>query len=144
MIGIFENLDTNQWIALISAGAALLGAIIGALASLATIWLNKKIQSHGKILLYAKIVNSKDPIGKPWGFYKIKNKSELYMQVPIWLDVCNTCGISRIIRNVNLYAYANKNEVAVFTQIQRIGDGKEAILLGNNEAYTFVIPSNSA
>ena len=66
------------------------------------------------------------------------------MNVPLWLDVCNTCGISRILRNVNLYAYYGKNEVAAFTQIQRIGDGNEAILLGENESYTLVIPANSA
>lgn len=77
-------------------------------------------------------------------FTKAKNKSGLFMQVPIWLDVCNTCGVSRIIRNINLCAYAGKDEVAAFTQIQRIGDGEEAVSLGDNESYTLVIPSNSA
>lgn len=144
MIEIFKNLDANQQIALISAGAALLGAIIGALATLATTWLNKKVQSSGKVSLYAKIVNSKGNINKPWGYYKSENKSGLFMQVPVWLDVCNTCGVSRIIRNVNLYAYAGKDEVSAFTQIQRIGTGEEAIPLGDNESYTLVIPSNSA
>lgn len=141
---ILENLDANQQIALISAGAALLGAIIGALATLAATWLNKKLQSSGKVSLYAKIVHTKGKINMPWGYYKTENKSGLYMQVPIWLDVCNTCGVSRIIRNVNLYAYAGKDEVAAFTQTQRIGDGEDAILLGDNESYTLVIPANCA
>lgn len=66
------------------------------------------------------------------------------MQVPIWLDVCNICGVSRIIRNINLYAYAGKEEVAVFTQIQRREDGEEKITLGDNESYTLIIPPNSA
>ncbi|MPN29568.1 hypothetical protein SDC9_177021 [bioreactor metagenome] len=66
------------------------------------------------------------------------------MQVPIWLDVCNTCGISRIIRNINLYAYSGKDEVAAFTQIQRNGNGEKAIPFGDDESYTLVIPENSA
>ncbi len=144
MIEIFENLDANQQIALISAGAALLGAIIGAIASLATTWLNKKVQSSGKVSLYAKIVHSRGEINRSWGYYRSSNKPGLFMQVPIWFDVCNTCGIPRILRNVNLYAYAGKNEIASFTQIQRIGDGDDAILLGDKESYTLVIPENCA
>ena len=144
MIEIFKNLDANQQIALISAGAALLGAIIGALATLAATWLNKKVQSSGKVSLYAKIVHTKGKINKAWGYYKSAGNSGLFIQVPIWLDVCNTCGVSRIIRNVNLYAYAGMDEVAAFTQIQRVGDGEEAILLGDNESYTLVVPANCA
>lgn len=144
MIEIFQNLDAAQQFALISAGAALLGAIIGALATLAATWLNKKVQSSGKVLLYAKIVHSKGEINKPWGYYKSRDKPGLIMQVPIWLDVCNTCGISRIIRNINLYAYSSKDEVAVFTQIQRSGNGEKAIPFGDDESYTLVIPENSA
>jgi len=144
MIEIFKNLDANQQIALISAGAALLGAVIGALSTLAATWLNKKVQSSGKVLLYAKIIHSKAGSNKTWGYYNGQHKQGLFMQVPIWLDVINTCGISRIIRNINLYAYAGKSEVAAFTQCQRIGDGENAILLGDNESYTLVIPANSA
>lgn len=144
MIDIFENLDANQQIALISAGAALLGAVIGALATLVATWLNKKVQSSGKVSLYAKIVHTKGKINRAWGYYRSQEKPGLYMQIPIWLDVCNTCGVSRVIRNINLYAYADKEEVASFTQVQRIGNGEDAILLGDNEAYTLVIPANSA
>lgn len=144
MIEIFKNLDANQQIALISAGAALLGAIIGALATLASTWLNKKVQLSGKVSLYAKIVYSKGKVNRSWGYYRSQNKTGLFMQVPIWLDVCNTCGVSRILRNVNLYAYSGKEEIATFTQIQRVGEGEETILLGDNESYTLVIPANCA
>lgn len=139
-----ENLDANQQIALISAGAALLGAIIGAHATLASTWLSKKVQFSGKLSFYAKIVYSKGTINRSWGYYRSQNKSGLFMQVPIWLDVSNTCGVSRILRNVNLYAYAGKDEIAPFTQIQRVDEGEETILLGDNESYTLVIPANCA
>ena len=89
-------------------------------------------------------MHSKGEINKPWGYYKSRDKPGLIMQVPIWLDVCNTCGISRIIRNINLYAYSSKDEVAVFTQIQRSGNGEKAIPFGDDESYTLVIPENSA
>ena len=121
-----------------------MGAIIGAFATIAATWLSKKVQSSGKVSLYAKIVYSKGKINRPWGFYKNSTKTGLFMQIPIWLDVCNTCGVSRVIRNVNLYAYAGKDEVAAFTQIQRTGDGQDVLLLGDNESYTLVIPANSA
>lgn len=137
------NLSVDYQIALISAGAAILGSIIGAAASLLAVWLGKKIQASGKISLYVKIVHSKSTSHLPWGFYKSRQKSGLYFQVPLWLDVVNTCGISRIIRNFNLYAYKEKTEVASFTQVQRIGDGENAIFLGDHESYSLVVPANS-
>ncbi len=126
--------------ALISAGAALLGALIGAVATLVATWLNKKLQYSGKIRLFAKIVNSKNT-QEPWGFYG--NKAALSFYVPIWLDVCNTCGISRIIRDLNLVAYLGDKEISSFVQIQAFKK-EERIPLGDNESYTLVIPPNSA
>ena len=137
------NLSVDYQIALISAGAAILGSIIGAAASLLAVWLGKKIQASGKISLYVKIVHSKSTSHLPWGFYQSDRKPGLYFQVPLWLDVVNTCGISRVIRNFNLYAYKEKTEVASFIQVQRIGDGENAILLGDHESYSLVIPANS-
>lgn len=141
---MLEALDINQQIALFSAGSALLGSVIGAGATLLAAWLTKKMQTSGKVSLYLKMVHSKGAVNEPWGFYKSRQRSGLFMQVPLWLDVCNTSGIPRIVRNVNLYAYKNGSEVASFTQIQRIGDGESKISLGDNEAYTLVIPANSA
>lgn len=141
---MFENLDASQQIALISAGAAILGSIIGAVATLLATWLSKKVQMGGKVSLHAKMVYSKDDIHQLWGFYNSGMGNGVFMRAPIWLDVCNTCGVSRVIRNVNLYAYSNKKEVAAFTQVQRTGSGDNAIPLGDNESYTLVVPANSA
>ena len=44
---------------LISAGAALLGSLIGAAASLLAVWLTKRVQASGKVSLYVKMVYSK-------------------------------------------------------------------------------------
>lgn len=129
-------------LALISAGAAILGSVIGAAATIFATYLSPKIQRSGKVRLYAKIVYLKNGNQQTWGFYS--SNPGIYMQVPIWLDVCNTSGISRVVRNINLYAYFKKREIASFTQIHRSDDSKRIITFGENEAYTLVIPSNSA
>lgn len=140
----FKNLTSEYQIAIISAGAAMLGAIIGAAATLLATWLEKRIQQQGKVRVYVKFVGSKLADHRRIGFYKSETSSGLGMRIPVWVEVCNTCGVSRILRDVNFYAYQDKQEVFSFKQIQRIGDGENKIVLGNNETYTLVIPPNSA
>lgn len=140
----FEDLSPDIQSAIVSGIIGLLGAVIGALATLVATWLTKKLQTSGKVSLFAKMVYSKSSADKACGYYRSQMGPGLYLRIPLWLDIVNTSGISRIVRNVNLYAYSDKKQLAAFTQIQRIGDGESAILLGNNEAYTFVIPPNNA
>lgn len=141
---MLENLTPDQINSLISAGAGLTGAVIGACATLLSVWLTKKLQTSGKVSLFAKIVHIPTGSHQAWGYYTSEREQKLYMAVPLWLDVCNTSGISRILRNVNLSAYFDKKEIASFKQIQRSGDGESAIRFGENEAYTVVVPANSA
>lgn len=141
---MIDNLNIDQQIAIISAGAALLGSLIGAIATLLGTWLTKKMQESGKITLFVKPVFSHSDIKNWSGFYRSQTESGLSLQIPVWLDVCNTSGISRIVRNINLYAYKGKKEIAPLTQIQRFGDGEKAIPLGDHESYTLVVPANSA
>lgn len=133
-------MDTNIVMALISAGAALLGSVIGASATIMATILNKKMQEKGKVTLYMRHVASNS--GKNWGYYQ--GSRGMYFRVPLWVDVINECGIPRIIRDINLYAYKEGKEVKEFTQIQRIGDGENAFKFGENEAYTLVIPERSS
>ena len=140
----FEDLSPDMQGAIVSGVIGLSGAVIGALATLVATWLTRKMQEYGKISLFAKMVYSKSSADKACGYYRSQMGPGLYLRIPLWLDIVNTSGVSRIVRNVNLYACSDKKEIASFTQIQRIGDGESAILLGNNEAYTFVIPPNSA
>ncbi len=137
------NLTPDQIDNLISAGAGLVGAVIGAGATLLSTWLTKRLQTSGKVSLHAKIIHT-PTVSRAWGFYTSQTKLGLYLLIPLWLDVCNTSGIPRILRNVNLYAYVNGEELASFTQIQRSGDGESDIPFGENGAYTVVVPENSA
>lgn len=141
---MFENLTPDQVNNLISAGSGLLGAVIGAGATLLSTWMARKMQMSGKVTLHIKNVFSTSDVHHPCGYYASQEKSGLYMEVPVWLDVCNTCGVSKVIRNVSLHAYYQHKEVAEFTQIQATTNGGNRISLGESEAYTVVVPENSA
>lgn len=141
---MFNNLDVNQQIALISVGAALLGSLIGATATLFGAVLTRNLQKSGKVSLYVRPVYSHSNSAQSSGFYSSQTKPGLFLLIPLWLDAVNASGIPRVIRNVNLYAYKGKTEIAEFMQIQRIGSGETAIQLGDHESYTLVVPEHSA
>lgn len=141
---MLENLTPDQIDNLISAGAGLTGAVIGAGATLLSTWLTKKIQTSGKVTLHVSLVGSEAGDGTTCGFYSGGIGEGLIMRVPVWLDVCNTSGVSRIVRNVSLFAYYNKKLVAEFAQIQAVDIGGKRKMLGDQGSYTVVVPGNSA
>lgn len=141
---MMENLTPDQINNLISAGAGLTGAVIGAGATLLSTWLTKKIQTSGKVTLHVSLVGSEAGDGTTCGFYLGEIGEGFTMRVPVWLDVCNTCGVSRIVRNVSLFAYYNKQLVAEFAQIQAVDIGEKRKMLGDQGSYTVVVPGNSA
>lgn len=53
-IGVKEDMNLQMQIAIISASAALLGSLIGAIATILSSWINEKIKSVGKITLHIK------------------------------------------------------------------------------------------
>ena len=64
-----------EWIAqcnpevVLSGVFALLGAVIGVVGSLSTVFLTKAVQKHGKITLHARIVGSRiDAAHRTWGY----------------------------------------------------------------------------
>lgn len=65
-------MDINLQATLISAGAALFGSIIGVLGTLLGIWLNKKMQSSGKISLYARVVYSESAMNRLGASMKVR------------------------------------------------------------------------
>ena len=130
-------------IAKISAISALAGSVIGALATLASTWLARRMQEKGSISIFCRLVASV-PDGKEFGIYQSGSGSGLIMRVPMWIEVCNTSGISRFVRDVNVVGCIGKKEVCEFIQFQGNNLGKEnEILYGDNQAYTFVVEANS-
>ena len=140
-----------EWIAqcnpevVLSGVFALLGAVIGVVGSLSTVFLTKAVQEHGKITLHARIVGSRiDAAHRTWGY--IQTDQGISFHVPLWLDICNTSDVSRIVRNVNLCIVKDRTIVADFTQFQGNGiDPREpnTTIVGNAGAYSFVVPPNS-
>lgn len=126
------------------AVAGLMGAVIGVVGTLGATWMAFWLQKCGKISMHVRLVHSKGNVNLPWGFYLSERRTQLYMSVPIWLDVSNTSGVSRIIRDFNLEAYCQGEFVAEFTQLQCVCEGDTKIPLGQNEAYTLVIEGNNA
>lgn len=72
-----DQIDT-----IISAGAGLAGAIIGAVSTLLATWLNKKLQTSGKISLFEKIVDK--PFGgrQAWGtIHRTQNRGSICLSL---------------------------------------------------------------
>ncbi len=141
---MLENLMPEQINTLISAGSGLLGAVIGAGATILSTWIAKCIQESGKLTLHARIVYSKGKVHPACGYYSSQTKAGLFFRIALWVDVCNTSGVSKIARNVNLHACYKKKDIAEFVPIQYIGTEDGRIPLGDNESNTLVIPANSA
>ena len=49
-----ENLSSDMQVAIVSGGIGLLGAVIGAIATLVATWLTKRMEVAGKVSLYAR------------------------------------------------------------------------------------------
>lgn len=66
----FENLSPDMQSAIVSGLIGLLGAIIGALAAIASTWVAKKLQTTGKVSLFVKIdscwIVKQIPMEKQW------------------------------------------------------------------------------
>lgn len=124
---------------------ALLGAVIGVVGSLSTVFLTKAVQKHGEITLHARIVGSRiDAAHRTWGY--IQTNKEVSFHIPLWLDICNTSNVSKIVRNVNLCTIKNRTIIADFTQFQGTGidpQDPNTITIANAGAYSFVVPPNS-
>lgn len=129
---------------LIPTISALLGAVVGSAATLLSNLIYKKIQESGRIALYVRIVHSLSGAHRTWGYYLIPGEdTNLTFHIPIWLEITNTCGTTRILRDINLYVYRDGKELASFTQSQHLGN-KEKYTLGQNGAYTVVVPEKSS
>ena len=125
--------------------SALLGSLVGAFLTLAGNMIFRKVQESGHISIYVRIVHSLSGKHHTWGFYHPKDsENDLSFHIPIWFEVVNTCGVQRVLRDVNLYIYSNGKEVMPFVQSQHLGNDKEKYVLGQNGAYTVVIPEKSS
>ncbi len=126
-------------IAIISASAAIIGAVIGALSSLLSAWVARKSAESGKIDVYCRFVFTKS-FKEGFGIYNSSETSGKVLIVPMWIEVANKSMSTKYIRDFNVIAYNQKKKVAEFLQIQGINIGKETEQeFGNHQSYSFVV-----
>lgn len=124
----------------------LISALISIIVSCVSSWITLSLPKLKKPKIYVKFVGSRLTESLSSLGY-IKTTHGLSLHVPLWLDICNTTGVSKIIRNISLLAYKDSNFVAEFSQCQGNTNNPNkpgAIILGDEGAYTTVVPANSS
>lgn len=124
----------------------LISALVSIIVSCVSSWITLSLPKLKKPKIYVKFVGSRLTESLSSLGY-IKTTNGLSLHVPLWLDICNTAGVSKIIRNISLLAYKDSNFVAEFSQCQGNTNNPNkpgAIILGDEGAYTTVVPANSS
>lgn len=124
----------------------LISALISIIVSCVSSWITLSLPKLKKPKIYVKFVGSRLTESLSSLGY-IETTHGLSLHVPLWLDICNTTGVSKIIRNISLLAYKDSNFVAEFSQCQGNTNNPNkpgAIILGDKGAYTTVVPANSS
>lgn len=124
----------------------LISALVSIIVSCVSSWITLSLPKLKKPKIYVKFVGSRITESlSSLGYIETSNGTSLH--VPLWLDICNTSGVSKIIRNISLLAYKDSNFVAEFSQCQGNTNNPNkpgAIILGDEGAYTTVVPANSS
>lgn len=124
----------------------LISALVSIIVSCVSSWITLFLPKLKKPKIYVKFVGSRLTESLSSLGY-IETTNGLSLHVPLWLDICNTTGVSKIIRNISLLAYKDSNFVAEFSQCQGNTNNPNkpgAIILGDEGAYTTVVPANSS
>ncbi|SFN71883.1 hypothetical protein [Proteiniclasticum ruminis] len=109
----------------------IVGAIIGFVSSILTTLTIGFLNTFGKVELYVKISSTSS--FRKWGFVnQIGNEISLFL--PLVIQIQNTSKTTKIVRDLNVYAYNNGRCVGRFTQAPVSKNGK----YGNNGSYTFL------
>ena len=126
-------------IAIIAALSVLIGAVIGACASLLSSFVSRKVTELGRVDVFCRIVHSKTG-RKSFGVYNSSITNKHVLIIPMWMEMANTAMSAKYIRDFNVVAYNNNEMVAEFVQIQGINIGEENELeFGNHQSYSFMV-----
>ena len=130
----------------------LVGAIIGFLASIIVLVVERSLDKKGKINIYYLRTNQRGMNGLGWGFDK-SGDGRLYLTIPIVFELQNTSNTTRVIRDVSLLLYSGKTFVGKMYQLpgmhitKRTGSqvtGEKDYHFGSEKgSYSFVLPPRS-
>lgn len=114
----------------------LVGGGIGFVSSIGTVIVTNWLNKMGKVRLYAKMVYSRIPGWKSWGFYQ--TDGDIIFQIPLWLEIQNTSKKTRVIRDVNIDLVSQGKFITSMMQSNEIKLGENIDLFGTEDAYSFV------
>ena len=130
----------------------LVGAVIGFLASIIVLVVERGLDKKGKINIYYLRTNQRGMNGLGWGFDK-SGDGRLYLTIPIVFELQNTSNTTRVIRDVSLLLYSGGTFVGKMYQLpglhitKRTGTqvtGEKDYHFGSEKgSYSFVLPPRS-
>lgn len=140
------TIDWNEVILLI------IGAVIGLMASLATIVIQRHLDQKGKLNIFYRFINQRGTNGRGWGFEDSQD-GYIYLSIPVMFELQNTSNTTRVIRDVSLLLYRDSQLIGKMVQIDYLQtttrkDGtvtKEAVYHFGTEkgSYSFVLSPRS-
>lgn len=124
----------------------LISAIITFALGIITIIIQKRINQLGNLQIYYKRIPSQLSAFNNWGIHK-NNEGNLFLEIPMYIQIQNNSDNARIIRDFGLYAFLGDKEIIKFTQAECIEhkdkNGISRKVFGNSEGYSFSIkPKN--
>ncbi len=121
-----------------------IGAIIGFVSSMGMLVIERIFEREGKIKIYYKFISTKSD-QRPWGIRKYETNM-LSMVIPLVFEIQNTSNITRVIRDVNVEMFKEKEFVGKMIQIEYEEDRKniEKTSYGDEDnSYSFVLNPRS-
>lgn len=126
----------------------IIGAVLGLLASLITILIQRILDKHGELNIFYRLSYQVGGNGASWGFGD-NGSGELFFLVPITYEFQNTSNVTRVIRDVNLLLYNDNVLVDKMLQIEHTnvkeskGEAKNYCFGTEKGSYSFVIEPRS-
>ena len=114
----------------------LVGGGIGFVSSIGTVIVTNWLNKIGKVRLYTKMVYSRNPGWKSWGFYQ--TDGDLIFQIPLWLEIQNTSKQTRVIRDVNIDLVNQGKVITNMKQCSEIKLGETIDFYGTEGTYSFI------
>ena len=112
----YSTIDWNEIIYIF------IGAIIGFVASIIVMVVERSLDRKGKINIFYRCIQHPGSSSFPINFV---DKSEYVFLLPIKFEIQNTSNIPRVIRNVDVLLYRGKNFVGRMSQIESVKPGSE-------------------
>lgn len=144
-VGI-TNIDWNEIIYI------LVGAVIGFLASVIMLVVERLFDKKGKIHIYYKRSNQRGLNGKGWGFDDSTDGRKDFV-LPIRFELQNTSNTTRVIRDISILLYSGNEQIGKMIQLENIHvktrtgskvTGEKDYLFGDDKgSYSFVLPPRS-